>query len=266
MPAPQSPNDLTRHQLDELDMLLQRMLKLPLASPTNEPAPSPVPIPRPDLPSGWRVDAPANAAPRTAHLPEPAARPVMATAPLQEVESTRPHTAFEMPQWGPDPLARYNPSIEPENSTPLNPEKLRLFGPPDADSSVPLSTQPMPTTGTLRGVDAPATPAGFRSRLAELTAPEPAPEPEPVRTPRPFIPIEVEPIEPVSQSVPLPLMPLYLLNMLLEGVLSLFGPVGQMLTSPLGKNALAFVGLLLIIGAAAWSAQGLGFVKLPGLR
>ena len=47
--ASPSPNDLTRQQLDELDVLLQRMLALQVSQP--EPAVAfPPPPPLPDLP------------------------------------------------------------------------------------------------------------------------------------------------------------------------------------------------------------------------
>lgn len=269
MPAPQSPNDLTRHQLDELDQLLQRMLKLPLANPSPEPAAAPAPVPRPELPAGWRVDGPMPT--RSAHLSELAPRPVAATVALQAVEATLPVVAEspQIPQWGPDPLARYNTTPEAAEPSATR-EPLRLFGPPSADSGIPPSTMPnSTTTGTLRGVDAPATPVGFRSRLAELTDPIP----EPMSLPEPTIDgfgtssTSAEPVtRKESSGLPWPLLPLQAVNWVLEMAFGLFGPVGQAFTSPLGKNVLAFLGFLLIAASAVWCTQGLGYIKLPIAR
>lgn len=82
----QSPNDLTRQQLDELDDLLQRMLSLPLnppetMAPTAPPAqPFAPPLPTPSVPVAREVPAPLPTpvvapAPRVFTPPEPAESP-----------------------------------------------------------------------------------------------------------------------------------------------------------------------------------------------
>ena len=56
-----SPNDLTRQQLDELDVLLQKMLTVPIAEPVT-PVPKMAPAP---LPPSWRRSARAGSVPGT---------------------------------------------------------------------------------------------------------------------------------------------------------------------------------------------------------
>jgi hypothetical protein len=118
---------------------------------------------------------------------------------------------------------------------------------------------PLPApAGPLRGVDAPALPAGFRSLLAEAEAEadrphSPTPPPRPV--PAPF-PVTVDPNPPL----PLFLWPVVAANWVLEGLLGLFGPVGAALSRPAAKHLLGFVGVFLLAGAGLWTARGLGWV------
>lgn len=264
MPTP-TPNDLTRHQLDELDRLLQRMLKLPLATPSEEPLPKPPPLPQPDLPPGWRSDGPAM--PRVPFAAESAAKPSPTAVMMSHAEEPAAQSLNrpEIPSWGPDPLARYQ-STDLEAPPPA--EFPRLFGPPSSDSPIPAippttaqnSAVPTMKTGTLRGVDSPATPVGFKSQLDELAPIQP---PEPVSIPLSPVstPTNSKPVS--SPRTPIMLWPLVGLNMMLEGLLKLFGPIGTWLTSPSGKNLLAVVGFVLLLGAALWSGQGLGYWKLP---
>ena len=262
MPAHPSPNDLTRHQLDELDSLLQRMLQLPLASVPSESPTAPVPIPKPELPSGWRTDAAAG--PRSTHLADTPAIPVFSSAHQFAPVEANKRVVAEPPAWGPDPLARYQPNSEPtvSEATPAR-DRLRLFGPPQADQDIPPSTGPGTTTGTLRGVDAPATPAGFRSQLADLAPPTPVETQAPVLLQTPATMETETESEPEFAPVPLLLWPLFALNWILETTLSLFGPLGKLLLQPIGKHALAGLGVILIVAGALWSANGLGWVQLP---
>lgn len=228
MSTPPSPNDLTRQQLDELDDLLQRMLTLPVsgATPTPELEPAEAPLPElPAVPSGsWRSDAPILA--KSPYLAEPSPRPVPAMAPATEPQA---------PAWAPDPMERYDP----------NPVS-RLFAPPSPEPSMPL-------TGTVRGVDAPALPVGFRSLLDD----EPAPVPMAVFTPMP----DPAPIsEGRSDSVPVALWPMFALNWILELLLKLLGPLGSVLTFTPTKHLLGFVGILLLAASAAWTARGMGWI------
>jgi hypothetical protein len=68
---------------------------------------------------------------------------------------------------------------------------------------------------------------------------------------------------PQSPSLSVVLWPLFALNWLLENMLKLFGPPGEMLTRPVMKNCLGVAGLLLLIAAGLWASQGQGWVALP---
>jgi hypothetical protein len=248
MSVPPSPNDLTRQQLDELDSLLQRMLSLPLSGPAED-APPPAPPAELPTPPGWRADG-GGAAVKLPHL---LADPAAVAAPVAVPE---PRAASAAPPWGPDPLARYAPPAAGE----------RPFGPPTPETGVPPSagsayqySLPVPTpAGPLRGVDAPALPAGFRSLLAEAEAeadrPHP-PTPPPRPVPAPF-PVTVDPNPPL----PVFLWPVVAANWVLEGLLGLLGPVGAALTRPAAKHLLGFAGVVLLAGAGLWAARGLGWV------
>lgn len=226
--TPPTPNDLTRQQLDELDALLQRMLTLPL--PTPEPA-----ILSP-APSAWRMDPPA---------------------PLR-----RPFVTEEVPVREPEPVAVAAPAMfvpilnttAPEVFKPFPTVTLATaFQPPTVELDPP---EMPPAPVTLRGVDAPALPAGFRTE----TLPEPVPEPEPVvlveaESP----PVEEEP----SPRVPVFLWPLFAVNWILETVLGLFGPLGVLTTNTVSKHVLGVLGVILLAAAGAWAARGMGWVQFP---
>jgi len=219
MASPPSPNDLTRQQLDELDSLLQRMLSLPLTSPAA-PNAAITPPPMPESIStvaatGWRTDPVAPA--RMPHFTGDAAM-VPLTPALSAIARTH---VIPPPTWGPDPLVRHAP----------------------------------PTTGTLRGVDAPALPPGYRT-------PEPMPIlPEPVAVVEP-------PSAPVVETpgIPLPLWPLFGINWVLELLLGLLGPVGTVVKHPAMKHFLGVAGVLLVLAAGVWSAKGQGWISLPWPR
>lgn len=230
-----SPNDLTRQQLDELDGLLQRMLSLPTTGPSADP---PEPVPElPPLPGAWRLDRPSPEPRPHVAAPDPELVPLTAEPLAALGLNVRRDTAPD-PLWGPDPLARYHtPAAEP-----------RLFAPPTADTGVP------PSTATVRGADAPALPAGFRSAFADLP-PIPAPAaPKVEAVPAP---------PPMTSSVPFFLWPVFAVNWVLETLLSLFGPLGSAVKHPAAKHLLGACGVLLLAAAGAWSARGMGWVALP---
>jgi hypothetical protein len=68
---------------------------------------------------------------------------------------------------------------------------------------------------------------------------------------------------PTSPSLSPLFWPLFAVNWLLENALKLFGPPGEMLTRPAMKNCLGAVGMLLLIAAGLWAAQGQGWIALP---
>lgn len=242
MSTPPSPNDLTRQQLDELDDLLQRMLTLPVSGGAPVPDPQPVDAPLPEVPAvptgTWRSDSPSLA--KTPYLYEPSPshhpEPSIAPAPMPEPEQ---------PEWGTDPLARHGAS-----------PTARLFIPPTPDAGVP-------PPGPVRGADAPALPAGFRSLLGQ--DPEPEPESMAVFTPAPMpepapMPMPMPATEPRSHAVPVVLWPMFALNWVLELVLKVFGPLGSVITFTPTKHLLGLVGVLLLAASAAWAARGMGWV------
>jgi hypothetical protein len=120
--AAQSPNDLTRQQLDELDALLQRMLSLPLNPPESfppngngsvqnfappMPTPAPVqsslmareaPLPTPPAPRVFTPPAPEPTEMPALWKPAPAPAPMPAPRPTPAPASvSMPAPAFEWP-------------------------------------------------------------------------------------------------------------------------------------------------------------------------
>ncbi len=251
MSSPASPNDLTRHQLDELDALLQRMLSLPLGGPTPdaEPRPAPrqtpatavtvAPLPLPDLPispSHWSVAAEA----RPANF-------VVPTLPsMPSVEVVADDEPGPMP-FGPPRLAAVHADETP----------VEIPNPPR----------------TLRGVDAPDRPLGYR--------PQPVPEPEPVEdevvlTAAPVLGLSVSATPaPASAAmfapppaggpvtVPSALKPVYAANAAIEFALDLAGPFGKLVTNRVSKQVLGWSGVAMVLLAAAWVARGAGLIDFP---
>jgi len=247
MASPLSPNDLTRQQLDELDSLLQRMLSLPLSTPVGGLTAPLSPPPMPDAPSAvsgsWRSDAAAPA--RSPYFPgDPSMVPLTPALPALAALARSPEAPPAT--WGPDPLTRHT-----SHETP------RLLAPSQQPpASGPVYQYPL-TTGTVRGVDAPALPAGYRDS-EKTVAPTPAPPsvPEALSVPTPVISTD-------SRPIPLPLWPLFGLNWVLEAILGLLGPVGTILTHPAMKHLLGWAGILLVLAAGVWAARGQGLIALP---
>lgn len=261
MPSP-SPNDLTRQQLDELDALLQRMLSVP-----GPPSAAPVPVPSfPPSLSGWRADPPASVARAPYVTEEPIEAPAFAgvtvAAEAQVAMPTRPRP----------PMANAVVELPPPEAP------TRVFGPASIAEVGPAANI-TPTPGTLRGVDAPALPANFKPAVYDEPIPEPTPAPpEPKEIDA--IPLtvaeesadvgeseeEYEEEEGEDSPIPVFLWPLYAANWVLEMVFGLMGPIGWIVLYPPVKVALGIAGFLAMIGAAAWSAHGKGWITLPILK
>ena len=259
-----SPNDLTRQQLDELDALLQRMLSLPLNKP-EPPAPAvsyspPLPEmpPAPTRPAaGWRTD-PASVV-KTPYL----SSTTVAHDPVAAVAITPSFTPIAAPA-GPRQVA---PAPQPM------PMPASLLSVPLHEKQAIGTTMPdYAGTGTLRGVDAPATPDGFRSVFAGAP---PAQDPFPslptlfdrhsssVMVPPPDVSFGVptKTQEPATRSVPVVLWPLWLCNAILEWMLGWLGPIGVGMTHPATKTLLGCVGVVMLLSAGYWSAKGLGWFR-----
>jgi hypothetical protein len=139
----QSPNDLTRQQLDELDDLLQRMLSLPLnppesytpppqayaplTAPLPTPAPAPVPVAR-EVPAPIPTPAPAPV-PAAAPAPRvfasaPAPEPVVPVEPAVRKPAPAPAPAFDWsaaaPAVTPAPVAFAAPAYVPPPPEPVS--------------------------------------------------------------------------------------------------------------------------------------------------
>lgn len=228
MASSNSPNDLTRQQLDELDTLLQRMLALPLNKPDTVPVP-----PLAELP-----------------LPAPPAAPTV-PEPLNWAEPSRPTRPS---------FLSLTPAPEPADDFAPRPNEHRLM----ADLlPFPIPTDPPPAAGgpgTLRGVDAPATPDGFRSVYAPLADGSPSDHAVPFLAPAPSAPVVMTP-PPAPRGGAF--APVAALNRLLEGILGWCGPLGHWLTRPAVKRGLGYIGLVLLVAAGWWTARGMGWVSWP---
>lgn len=244
MSPPVNPNDLTRHQLDELDALLQRMLSLPLGGPPpagasgdDRPAaltmPEIPPLPAPSGGGNWRNDAaPAH---RLPHAPQ-----VMGDA--------------NTLTWGHDAPARSTPanfhvptlSTLPPPSVEVIPDTIPLFGPP-AEAR------------TLRGVDAPALPPNYRREPVADVLLVPAPAPVHAAAAMFAPPGAAAPAGPVPAAV----WPVYAVNSLLETGLGLCGPFGKLVTNRTSKHLLGWTGVALLAASAVWVARGYGLIDFP---
>ncbi|MGL6072976.1 MAG: hypothetical protein ACRC8S_02320 [Fimbriiglobus sp.] len=267
MSQPVNPNDLTRHQLDELDALLQRMLNLPMNSSPPRP---PEPVRTPEV-------AKIAAAPS---LPAPTIRlepmPSLPRGPQVSMEASTP--PMTMPTWGSDPLARYaqpaTTNIGPAPSVPANfripaPEPMpspRIELSPDTNDYP--ATIPMfgpPTTEmeprTLRGVDAPAN-SRMLAAQPEVAPVIPAPVPL-ITAPKTTTTEPMNLVAPSNDPIPMPAYPVFGLNYVLEGAIETFGPWTRIVTNRYSKQLLGWCGVLLLCAAGAWTARGLGWIDFP---
>ena len=257
-----SPNDLTRQQLDELDALLQKMLAVPIA--TGDPLPVPKAyVPEPPGAGHWRMDAPTPSVARLPHL-----APVPAHSEPAYAGVVRPERKPIVLETRVDPRSflRTEP-ISAASST-------RLFGPAEPMLASPESTF-LPPSIQQRSVI--VTPGPIDHSYREPLGDDPAITVEPPvvtfqpETRLPFNPYDdtaavplamvSAPPAPISSGVPLPLLPVYGFNGVVEFVLCLFGPPGELFTYPVMKWVLGLCGIGLLGTAAAWTARGMGWVS-----
>lgn len=233
MTSTPTSNDLTRQQLEELDALLQRMLSAPPANP--EPS-RPAPIETPVVES-WRIDRPAPLPPRL-HL-------VVPDLPASPAAKLPPTPAFVPAE----------PPIPPTAPVPSLPDLV--LESPEVPVTPSMPFLPVPAAGT------PSDPFIAES-TAEVEIPvldrfDPIPlcpsDPEPTTT--------VEPLEEVSlaSGIPPAMWPVFAVNWIAEECLKSFG--GESLTKPAAKWAMGVAGILMMIGAAAWTLNGFGIVSFP---
>jgi hypothetical protein len=230
--ASQISQQQTRQQLDELDALLQRMLSIPGCADANEPAGDGIPeamksddfAPRPPL------------LPNSQVLPQPVA-PSMPGAPV--VHAWR----VEVPM---GPTGSSNSAASPPLALPVD---------------APLTFQPTPLPVYPSFVQAPAAPAPYPYSM--VFGP-PATQPNEIgeRPPQapPSVPSSSGMPTPPWQSprsaepppIPFLLWPIAALNGVFNLVTFLLGPLGTWLRRPPGRNALGWLGILLILAAIGW--------------
>jgi hypothetical protein len=144
---------------------------------------------------------------------------------------------------------------EPELAPVANPFAYAVAEEPPPRFTAPApAPQPVPMTPYSSGL----LPSFERDEEAALYAPIPL---SPLRP-------AIEPAAPLAVVEPAPaagLHPLAVPSACIEWVLNLFGPPGQMLTTPAGKNLLGVTGIVLLAGAAAYYCHGIGLVRVPYL-
>ena len=257
-----SPNDLTRQQLDELDALLQKMLAVPIAS---DPVAAPKAyVPEPPSAGNWRLDPPTPAVARQPHLAPasvPAyAEPAFAGFARPEHESVILETRVDPRSYlrqEPFPSPRLFGPAEPMASAP----EPSYLPPPVQQRSVIVTPEPM-----IRSMPEPER---FQDDPA-ITVEPPGVSFQPAMN-LPFNPNDDTTTVPLSMAtetspadsrhVPLAMWPVYGVNRLVEFVLCLFGPPGELFTSPAMKWVLGLAGIGLLGTAAAWTARGMGWVS-----
>ncbi len=183
------------------------------------------------------------------------------TAPLPTMDAPVARTNTSWRADAPMPVQRPNFVMAPA------PEPVAVASSYSEATPTPsMLYEPTVMTGTLRGVDAPAMPYGYK-------APEPEPLPDYDSISATF---DVNPFATAtvvastieakkSRNVPVLMWPLFSVNWLLEWVLGWFGPIGHLLTRPTMKACLGWTGVLLMLASGYWCARGLGYVTWPVL-
>lgn len=184
----------------------------------------------------------------------------MLNVPATKVESSPPVVTPEPPSgWRVDPPA----SVAVPHLLPTLPDLPRVMQSVELQAlgTAPQPFVPTPILPLERSkvppfvpappeVDVPPLPEEFAALdLAELT---PAPKPS----------LDLQQVAKQPALSPI-LWPLFGMNWILESILKLFGPPGELMTQRLGKNLLGTAGLLMLIGAGLWAVQGQGWIKLP---
>lgn len=248
-----SPNDLTRQQLDELDALLQKMLAVPIAPADPTPVPS-IEVPELPEPAGaWRLDPPTPAATRMPHV-MPAATPVMAEAmPVAAAQKFAAEPIFLETRF--DPRSFNRPDASANVPTP------RLFGPSEPQMAPPEMTF-VPPPIQNRSTFAPPPMQSEPVEMAPMNA-MPADDVPMMRDDEMAVPLSMAETSAESSGVPIAMWPVYGVNKVIESVLGLLGPPGELFCMPAMKWLLGLAGIAMLLAAAAWSARGMGWITLP---
>ena len=199
----------------------------------------------------------------------------MLSLPLNKTDSVKVPPAPLLPM--PEPATRPSVSLWRSDAAPVakspyiaaEPEPAVAFAPTFA--AVAGTESPL-HTGTLRGVDAPATPYGY-NRVFDHHDAESA-----TSVPNAFARYDLAEVNPFAEapgSSPLPpaavpssgvpffAWPVVACNWMIESALAWTGPVGVVAAAPAMKHLLGVVGFGLLVGAGIWSAKGMGWVNWP---
>jgi hypothetical protein len=233
MSAPLNP---TRHQLEELDALLQRMLSLPLNQ--SESVLPQAPPPPPAMPQ--MMASPPPMAPRPAPVAPPA-------APRRRAEPPSGDNAWNVPlpaTGAPTVLNGWPVGIESLNVSATStvtpkpaPSRLRVTSVPNPHEAQPIMPQ----------AAMPAAPAGVQPQ--QRLRVEPPPMTIPIPPPRP------QPLMPLEAPLPFYLWPMGVVDRTMGNMLAAFGPPGRWLGQGGGKVFFGWCGLVMLAAAAVWGVM-----------
>jgi hypothetical protein len=246
MSSATSSGQSMRQQLDDLDALLQRMLSLPINQLDDSP-------PAPPRPAPAKVANPVRAEGPSPQPPAPPAAPVHAPPRMRLLTDSSPVP----PPADTEPIGyerAFTINLNPQNgSSVLGPRSPARWM--DAEP-MPLPNPPRPAPRQASPPVRPAPEPPAQPAAKAIVSIEPLPTAAPSRPPAPEMPVS-ESLRPSPfrrPRTPIVLLPLALVETIFDGVMSLFGPPGEWLASPAGKNLLGYVGLLMLGGCAAWGA------------
>jgi hypothetical protein len=134
---------------------------------------------------------------------------------------------------------------------------LPELGPPVPSANLPTPTDPTPLVQTTKTASVPNIPEFGPLQLNDI-------KPVSLKNPPQIHAAAAAQTDPAaSPGIPVVLWPLFAMNWILEKLLAVFGPPGQALTTPMMKHFLGWVGIILLIASAVWTARGLGWIQLP---
>jgi len=182
--------------------------------------------------------------------------------PEMPMPSNRPSVSLWRADAAPAPRSPYI-AAEPEPALSFTPTFAGVAEPVEA---IAHSGGP----GTLRGVDAPATPYGYNRSFgyhdekSAATAPG-AYSRYDLADVNPFAesPASTLPPRAARSGTPFFAWPVIGANWLIEAGLGWMGPLGAVTRTPALKHLLGVAGFTLLVGAGIWSAKGMGWVALP---
>jgi hypothetical protein len=263
---PGGTTQATRHQLDELDALLQRMLDLPVSKAEPEPAEADYPPPaRPPEPPQRPAAPPRRAYP-------PSYMVVETSTPPLDPQAKEPPTQGAL---GPRRVERQPEHVEEDvfeaYRTPEQPAAepagdwvpLRSSWQPSAQTWKPLA-ESWEQSHTAPPPVIPPEPPRARTPPVSSSAPPAVIPPTPPHTVgQPVIPPpSVAPRSEVGPSTPVLLLPAVWFNKAFDVCLIPLGPAGRWLQGRAGRGFLGAVGVTALLAAVALAAaEGIGWTR-----